>query len=490
MIGPGPILAVAAAAALQPAAMPQERDWGATLRTDAQALHDDLAANHPGSVNPDDPGFARRNHAELALALRRAETARSFGAYFAALRGYVAAFDDGHLVFGVQGATPPTRWPGFLTNYGADGVQRVAARADDAPVPLGARLVGCDGRSADEVLEANVGRFFGRWSLDSQRLFLGAMLFADQGNPYVRRPVRCTFEWEGAPREVTLGWRPLDNDELDRRLRAIWARPPREFVSRTLGDGTRWISLASFNAHPESPSGRALPPLIASLRADRAALAAAPAIVLDLRRNDGGSSDWSRQVAQIVWGRGALDRLPPDASRVDWRVSRANLRSLNEARDRQVAAGALSPHARRWFDRVTGGLAGALERGEALWREPEDEAGESAEDHGPDLPRLNGPVYLITDSSCASACLDAVDLWRALGAVHVGRTTSADTFYMDVRTQRLPSGLGDIVVPMKVYRGRARGANVPVAPVHSYSGDIYDTAALERWIAGLPERRR
>jgi hypothetical protein len=34
------------------AAKPAERDWSATLRQDAQALHDDIAANHPGPVNP------------------------------------------------------------------------------------------------------------------------------------------------------------------------------------------------------------------------------------------------------------------------------------------------------------------------------------------------------------------------------------------------------------------------------------------------------
>jgi hypothetical protein len=472
---------------------PAERDWGAALRTDAQALHDDLAANHPGTVNPEDPGFARRNDAQLRLALRRAGTARSFAGYFFALRAYVAAFDDGHLVFGVFGSTPSdTHWPGFLTAYGTDGAQRVAVRADDAPVPLGARLLGCDGRSADRLVEANIGRFIGRWSLLSQRMFMGAMLFADQGNPYVRRPVHCTFEAGGRRQDVTLGWQPIDNRDMSRGLQQIWARPQRETAARTLADGTRWISLASFNANPQSPSGRALPPLIASLRADRPALAAAPAIVLDLRGNDGGSSDWSRQVAEIIWGRAAIDRLPRDGARVDWRVSAANLAALRESRDRQIEGGALSPDMRRWFDSVTTGLADSLARGETLWRQPEEdsEADARATVEDPAISGPIGPVYVITDAGCASACLDAVDLWRALGAVHIGQTTSADTFYMDVRTQRLPSGLGNIVVPMKVYRGRSRGANQPIVPTHAFAGDIADTAALERWIGGLPEPRR
>jgi hypothetical protein len=105
-------------------------------------------------------------------------------------------------------------------------------------------------------------------------------------------------------------------------------------------------------------------------------------------------------------------------------------------------------------------------------------------------PPLAGPVWLVTDASCGSACLDAVDLWRALGAVHVGRTTGADTRYLDVRQRRRPSGVTAKAMPMKVYRGRPRGANEPVVPVHRFDGDIADTAALEAWLASLPRPSR
>jgi hypothetical protein len=488
---PGHALAAWAAVSLVAMQPPAERDWSVALRTDAQALHDDLAANHPGSVNREDPGFVRQNEAQLRLALRRAMTARTYADYFFALRAYVAAFDDGHLNFGAPGDTPSdSHWPGFLTAYQPDGSQRVVDRADDAPVPLGARLLSCDGRSADRLSEEIVGRFVGRWSLLSQRLELGSWLFGDEGNPYVRRPIRCQFEVAGRRQQVTLNWQPIDLGDLIRRWQRLQGRQsPRATAARTLADGTRWITLGSFDA--QSNGGRALPALIETLRADRAALVVAPAIVFDLRGNGGGSSDWSRQLAEIVWGRGGADRLPGSGTRVDWRVSAANLAWLRASRGRQLAGGTLSPEMQRWFDQVTTGLADALARGQTLWRQP-DEGAAAAQPQAPAPiePGPGGPVFFVTDATCASACLDAVDLWRALGAVHVGQTTSADTFYMDVRVQRLPSGAGNIIVPMKVYRGRPRGANVPVVPVHAFAGNIADTAALERWIAGLPERRR
>lgn len=91
-------------------------------------------------------------------------------------------------------------------------------------------------------------------------------------------------------------------------------------------------------------------------------------------------------------------------------------------------------------------------------------------------------VYVVTDSACASACLDAMDLWKALGVIQVGRETSADTLYMEVRAERLPSDLVWAVVPTKVYRGRLRGDNEAYRPDHVYNGDMSDTDALQAWI--------
>src|SRR3546814_2255062 len=92
-------------------------------------------------------------------------------------------------------------------------------------------------------------------------------------------------------------------------------------------------------------------------------------------------------------------------------------------------------------------------------------------------------------SDVCSSDLDAADLWKELGAIQIGQETSADTLYMDVRQDVLPSGLAGVSIPMKVYRGRARGSNEPLRPVHPYPGDLRDTAALERWIGALPENR-
>jgi len=473
---------------------PAERDWGAALRLDAQGLHDDIAANHPGPVNPQDPGFARRNDAQLALALKRARDARTYGDYFYALREYVASFNDGHMGFGAFGDTPNDfRWPGFLTAYDSNGDVIVRVTTDEAKVPVGARLLGCDGMTTEQYSNATLGKMWGRWHLASQRRTWGGYLFLDENSRYVPHASRCRFAVGGRPRDVALEWRPIGFRETLDRMKAVSPRPSQPFGARVLNDGTRWYSIPSFNADPQSPAGKALPPMIAAMRADRGALARAPAIVLDLRGNGGGSSDWSRQIAQVLWGPAAEQTAGPSRVHVDWRVSRANLDAMKQAFARQDSGHTLSPEMRSYFERVIEGLTEALARGQRLWREP-DEADRNPVPAAPAEPppaRLAGPVYLLTDSSCGSACLDAVDLWRALGAVHAGQTTSADTLYMEVRSSRLPSGITGVSMPMKVYRGRPRGSNQPAVPTYRFAGDIADTAALERWIATLrPARHR
>lgn len=463
------------------------RDWAATLRMDAKALHDDIAANHPGPVNPDDPGFAARNDAQLALALKRAKTAKSYADYFYSMRHYVASFDDGHLGFGVFGNTPEEyRWPGFLTRYDEDGKQRVFARADWGPVPVGAVLTGCDGKSADEVSAEAVGSIVGRWKLLSERRQLGFMTFTNTTDPYVKHPATCTFDVDGNQRTIRLDWRATSYSDLFDKIPMHRGRRP--IAMETLANGTRWISLPSFDGDPGSDAGKALTALLRTLDAEGDAVRSAPAIVLDLRGNGGGSSDWSLQIAKRIWGEGALAALPQGHVTVTWRASAANLETMRSAYAERMKSGGLSAEERHWFEQVIAGLEGAIAAHKAAWAQADEPAPAKP---AANLPRYQpkGPVYFITDSSCASACLDAVDLWRSLGAIHLGQETSADTLYMDIRRDKLPSGLGMISVPMKVYRGRKRGSNEPVVPQHVFHGDIDDTAALQAWIASLRESR-
>lgn len=472
----------------QPARRSAVRDWGETLREDATAMHHAIASSHPGMVNPDDPQFAPRNEAQYELARERAETADSFADYFYAMQHYLAAFDDGHLGFGVYGSTPDleVNWPGFIARDDGDRGLVVTLAEPWSGVPVGARIVSCDGRDAFQIGDDRIGARFGRWELASQRALFGAEVMIDTGNPYVRPIGHCVFETPGGGLAVALEWRAGGPDFYSRYN--LFAVPERRAIGmRRLDDGSYWITLPTFNGNPESDAGRALGALLSQIAGQADALRLAPAIVFDLRGNGGGSSQWSARIAEALWGAGAFRHAPEPPMTVVWRASEGNVQALRDGLQERDANGNLSSESREWFQRSIAGLEAAIARGDDRWIiEPDVHAGPDSPVEAPPYHPPDGTVLVLTDEMCMSACLDAVDLWVRLGATPIGRETGADTVYMETRDVRMPSGLGGMSLPMKFYIGRERGHNQSVAPVHRFDGDMNNTAAIEAWVATLP----
>jgi len=170
---------------------------------------------------------------------------------------------------------------------------------------------------------------------------------------------------------------------------------------------------------------------------------------------------------------------------VVWRASEANVQSLRDGLKERDVNGNLSPDVRNWYRASIAGLEAAIAKGDDRWIIPptvgDDPPNAQAAPYHPPV----GAVFVLTDEACMSACLDAVDLWTRLGATPIGHETDADTVYMEVRNVDLPSGLGQMSLPMKFYIGRERGHNQPVVPVHRFEGDMNDTAALEAWVSAL-----
>lgn len=468
---------------------PVEVDWSAALRADAQAMHDAILNNHPGPVNTEDPAFRRVLARGLRLALARAERAEGANAYVFAMRQFQASFNDNHLDLTLTNVPTPSRWPGFVVGSNGGAVVVRDREPDENVPPLGARLVSCDDVSAERLTARLVGVFRGRWNSAAQRSFHTWRTFIDFDNPYVRRPRRCVFAADGRRTTYDLSWRDTPPDYFNTRVaRAIsFFRAP--FELRQFSGGY-WLSVGTFDANPGTPSAEALPGLIAQLEAQREAVRQARIIVLDVRGNGGGSSHWSRLIANAIWGEAAVSQVEArlDApTRVDWRVSSGNRAYFEQFAASLRAADNGSAELAQWAEDVARGIGEAEAAGLQLWRQPEDEVAAITSD--PVAPLTQSRVFVLADYSCGSACLDAMDLWLGLGALHVGTETSADSNYMDVRQITLPSGHAALVLPQKVYRGRIRGSNQPYTPNAPFDGDIADTAALEAFILELAARR-
>jgi hypothetical protein len=136
-------------------------------------------------------------------------------------------------------------------------------------------------------------------------------------------------------------------------------------------------------------------------------------------------------------------------------------------------------------------LRGALARGEPWVEQPGGAALTPAlvRDLGISTQRFRGQLVVLTDEACFSACLDFVDVLLLVpGAIHVGRTTGADTRYMDVGYFRIAPQVV-VQVPRKVWLGRPRGDNEPHVPAIVFDGDIGDDAAVRRWVLETVGRR-
>lgn len=94
---------------------------------------------------------------------------------------------------------------------------------------------------------------------------------------------------------------------------------------------------------------------------------------------------------------------------------------------------------------------------------------------------MHGKLVLITDSLCFSSCLVVTHDLVALGALHMGQTTDANTRYSEVREVEMPSGLSKFST-LQAFSPGEPGRYGPFTPTILYPADMSDTRALEAWV--------
>jgi hypothetical protein len=466
-----------APSAAQDAASP----WRELTRADVEAAYTLLLEDHPAlSRTINDTAFRARLDAGRALALQRAERVETIEGYFATMAGLANVAGDKHIRWRSPYVASTVQWAGLVMTRRGD---RFAVHSHDGVEAdeslAGATLISCDGVSAEEFAAAKLGGFSVVWSIEAQRIQSAPSLLIHSGNPFVARPSTCVFERDRRRIEHALQWREIARTELAPHLRPALNSGAAGYGVREF-DGGMWIALQGLDA--------AAAAVVSAVREQQARLRAAPIVVLDMRGNGGGNSEFGNQIAQVLFGEarfGHLYRGGGEDCSTTWRISPRNLQTMRSYVTRFAES---SPE-------FAQGMRGLVERAEQAQAAGEEFTGrttcgsERAAPGAPPAQAAAGRIVLLTDNTCFSSCLIVTDMFRRLGALHVGQATDAATHYFEVREERLPSGLSYFST-LQAFSPATPAQLGPFTPEVGYDGDIADTAALEAWVRRTAARRR
>ena len=408
------------AAAPGRSAPPPSVRWQAATREDVIAAYELFRRHHPGMFDPQNRGSPEQLRRSRDIALRFARKVDDAEGHMRALAVFSAALADGHarVQASYSGQGTPL-WPGFRTVWRGEALY-VVGPVDDGP-PQSSVLLGCDGEDALAIIRKGAFQFYGLPEQAGQWWQFAPQTFLRDRSKYDRLPRRCSFRSpDGRLTDYPLRWRPVPEEEM-----LAWRKnSEREPVGlNEPRPGIWFVSLSTFS--PDMGGVTRYGQLFRELDNNVAAIAAAKALVLDLRGNRGGSSSWSKEVAEHLWGEAAVKAKLAEYFRnteVWWRADAENVDHF-----RQVAV-ALRAQDRdsnvQDLEILIGHLSDMIAQGQSIYVE---EFGRSLQtDRKSAVPRRLPPVYVITDGSCASACLDAIYTFtRFPGVKLVGAPTLA-----------------------------------------------------------------
>lgn len=474
------IAVCASLAALATGGAALAQDFQAAASQDVAAIHDALRDNAAAAVVERDSAAFRAwldagYEKTRTFNLAKVNNAASYGL---ALNYYVNGFRDAFIRVRPSGNPIPVHfaqlWPGFATAW-RNGAYVVAWSNNQKNPPVGARLIACDRKPAETLALERLDLFEGDLKRESERFRTAPYLLWDRANTFVGpMPAKC--DWDVAGSRKTFPLVMNFGGDAERRAAYAAAAPKPEGVGiEPFGQGGFWISLHSFAEDQPWDA------FYAQIDANKAALKAAPVIVIDLRGADTGYAARAYQFANHLWDPVYVQSLQPPAKDIAYRVTPANRAFYADALAR-MQSNDLYFYARQRVQDLLARFDAAAAAGQPLLRR--DESGTSQET-APANP-LGGRVLVLTDSWCAANCLDFMDLAARLPNItHIGAQTNADTIFVGRVETTLPSGLSVLAYGDKAWLDRPRPSGQGYAPAKVYPGAFNDEAALKAWVQGL-----
>jgi hypothetical protein len=455
--------------------------WADIALADIDAIYQLIKENHPGPVDEQNPAYRENMENNYQEARKLAQDVENYDGYYFAVKYFADSFNDGHVSLGDVVVRKRYAWPGFAVVLvgGEFLVQRAEATSGEKYPQVGDQVLACDGRKPDDMLQEDIKKYYGVDGLVAEDVMDSPHLFIDYGNPFIERPKECQFSRGTETFSATLNWTSISSEKMDTIRKQLTGLDRPDFGVTEFAENAYWISLPSFQTSNENT--KELQGVIKTVTEKADTLRNADTIVFDMRGNTGGNSSWGDRVLRALWGGEIFAHEGPGWSFIDWRVSEDNIAANNYFADLYLGVDGEEGRRVKYFRGIAAALQKEMDAGNTFYRITNKS---TTRDEKPAPPKAK--IFLLTNSTCFSACLDFADTVRSIpGATHVGSPTRADAIYIDNWAVSLPSGLARLSYSMKVYRGRIRGHNEPYVPHIAYEGGDWSTQALQLWVSSL-----
>jgi len=468
------------------------QDFRALAQQDLTAAHNALRDNHPAAAipGPASAPFRAWLDAGLADAQSKIGQVNSGDAHAYLMRYYGQGFRDSNIALtpSFEGLGPyfATSWPGFTTGWrnGAYAVTYIEPGVRNTP-PLGAVLVDCAGKTADEIAKEKLDRWEGDLTSEAGRVRTAPYLLWNRNNPFTAGvPTTCNFTVGRRAREFRLTPQPVNKASLEAAYRATVYMPGATPLGIEQVDGRPWVHVHSFadTAGWDAFNEQVL--------AQVGSLHGPQGFVLDLRGAAGQSYTSTGRgygLANRIWTPEFTVSRQPAAGEITYRATAGNRQWYADTLNRMQSDPRFVQESGAVIEQTTAIVAAfdaAIAAGQATFVLPGRPA---AADTGAANP-VKGQVVVLVDSGCAGGCLDTLDLLTRLPNVRiVGSTTATDSIFIEPTVQRLPSNYSDLSYGHKAWTSRQRANNQPFTPAQGlvYTGNPSDEAAVRTWVGSL-----
>ncbi|MGV9006882.1 MAG: hypothetical protein ACOH1H_09125 [Brevundimonas sp.] len=469
------------------------QDFSALARQDLAAAHDALRDNHPAAALPGAASAAFRGWLDAGLtdSLAKASQVNSGDSHAYLMRYYAGGFRDSNIditpTFEGLGPYFATGWPGFTTGWrnGAYEVTYVKPGVRGTP-PIGAVLVDCLGKTAEEIAEARLDRWEGDLTTEAGRVRSAPYLLWNRNNLWTGGvPALCNFKvGNRRPREYRLLPQPVDAATMEAAYRSTVYMPGATPLAVEQVNGRPWVHVHSF---ADSAGWDAFN---AQIEGDIASLHGPQGFVLDLRGASGQSYRSTTRgygLANRIWTPEFTVSRQPAAGEITYRATAGNRQWFVDTLARMEADPRFVQESGPVIEETRAIIAAfdaALEADQPLFTL----AGRPAvPDTGAPNP-VQGQVVVLVDSGCSGGCLDTLDLLTRLPNVRlVGATTATDSIFIERTDLRLPSNYSDLSYGHKAWTSRQRPSHAPFTPAAglTYTGNPVDEAAVRTWVGSL-----